>query len=141
VISIEARATGRRAALAPERRIPRPETGAGGEPLTLRELIAAAVRDEVAAYSERRAEASLVRALSDAEIAAGLERGRVSSGGGPRPRQVSADQAVDVALEAFVDGFYLVVIDGRQYERLDEVVLLGDDSRVVFLRLVPLAGG
>ncbi len=68
-------------------------------------------------------------------------RGRVDFGGRNLHQRVDADQAVGTALEAFEDGLYFVVIDGRQYESLDEQVAVGADSRVTFLRLVPLAGG
>jgi hypothetical protein len=141
VPTIEARATGRRRALLPRWQLPLPPREPGDAGLTLRELIARVVREEVAAYQERRRDARLVSVLSERDIEAGVAAGRVHSGGAPPPRRVDPDQAVGVALQAFEDGLYLVVIDGRQHLDLDEQVLLGEDSTVTFLRLVALSGG
>ena len=44
------------------------------------------------------------------------------------------------ALEAFIDGLYLVVIDGLEYRDLDAIVHLEPESRITFLRLTFLAG-
>ena len=48
--------------------------------------------------------------------------------------------AIATALEAFVDGLYLVVIDDVGYTDLDAIVSLKPDSRVTFIRLTFLAG-
>jgi hypothetical protein len=55
---------------------------------------------------------------------------RVEAGHDPAP-----------ALEAFERGQVLVLVDDRQFERLDEEIVLAPDTTVTFLRLVPLAGG
>ena len=69
-------------------------------------------------------------------------RGAVRSGGSEvGVQEVDVDLAVSVALEAFEDGFYYVLVDRRQCASLDEQVVVGEDSTVTFLRLVPLAGG
>ena len=49
--------------------------------------------------------------------------------------------AVDQALGAFGRDLYLVVVDGRRVESLDEWLNLREDTQVRFWRLVPLAGG
>ena len=139
--TIEARATGRRRELLPRWQLPLPPSAGGDAGLTLRELIARVVREELAAHLKRARDGRLVRILSERDIEAGLEAGRVSSGGGSPPRPVDSDEAVGLALQAFEDGLYLVVIDGRQHEDLEEQVILGEDSTVTFLRLVALAGG
>lgn len=51
-----------------------------------------------------------------------------------------AEEAVAVALQAFEDGLYLVVIDGEERRSLDEPVYLRDDSTLVFVKLTFLAG-
>lgn len=141
MLTIEARATGRRRALAPAWQIPIGEHGAGHGPLTLRDLIARIVREEVEAFRARKREQRLMPVLSREQIERGLESGRVSAGAPAGGAKVDEDAAVGVAHQSFEDGLYLVLIDGRQYEDLDEQVLIGDDSTVTFLRLVPLAGG
>lgn len=141
MVTIEARATGRRRALAPAWQIPIGEHGAGFGPLTLRELIARIVDEEVEAFRERRRDRRLVRVVSREEIELGLEAGRVSAGGTLGGGRVDEEEAVAVAHQAFEDGVYLVLIDGRQHETLEDQVLLSEDSTVTFLRLVALVGG
>jgi hypothetical protein len=46
-----------------------------------------------------------------------------------------------VALQAFEDQLYFVFIDGVQQQHLDQPVRVQSGSRVLFVRLVPLAGG
>jgi hypothetical protein len=48
---------------------------------------------------------------------------------------------VRVALQAFEDQLYFVFIDGVQQQHLDQPVQVQSGSRVLFVRLVPLAGG
>lgn len=142
MLTIEAKVTGaRRAGAIPQWQIPIDELSPGGSPLTLRELIARVVRAEVAAFRDRQAERRLARFLTQRELHEQAERGRVDLGGRDLRQPVDAEAAVGVALEAFEDGIYFVVIDGRQCRSLDEQVAVGADSRVTFLRLVPLAGG
>jgi hypothetical protein len=142
MLTIEAKVTGRRrGGLIPQWQIPVDDLVPGGSPLTLRDFIGHVVRAEVTAFGERQDERRLTRFLSERGIQEQAARGRVEFGGDHRRQAVDTDGAVGVALEAFEDGLYLVVIDGRQYESLDEQVAVGADSRVTFLRLVPLAGG
>jgi hypothetical protein len=142
MLTIEARVAGRRRGeLLPQWQIPIDELVPGGSPLTLRELIDRVVRSEVAAFRERQAERAFARFLAERELHAQAERGRIDFGGRELDQRVDDDAAVGVALEAFEDGIYFVVIDGHQCEALDEQVVVGADSRVTFLRLVPLAGG
>ena len=140
--TIEAKVTGaRRAGAIPQWQIPIDELSPGGSPLTLRALIDRVVRAEVAAFRDRQAERRLARFLTRRELDQQAERGRVDLGGRELRQAVDTEAAVGVALEAFEDGIYFVVIDGRQCMSLDEQVAVGADSRVTFLRLVPLAGG
>jgi|SRR5579862_4171119 len=45
------------------------------------------------------------------------------------------------AITAFRKNGFLVLVDDRQITDLDEILHLTPDTRVAFLRLVPLAGG
>lgn len=141
MLTIEARATGRRRPLVPQWGLPLPPDWAGGEGLTLRDVIARLVREQVAAFHERQAEARFLDVLTDRQIEDGAAAGRISSGGRGLRRPVDVDAAVGAACLAFEDGLYLVLIDGEQYHRLEEPVGLGVDSTITFVRLVALAGG
>ncbi len=134
---VQARATGRRRPLVPDRDVP---VGDGG-PQTLRALIERVVRDEVAAFEERRAERPFLQVLTERDLTDGAQRGRIVSGGQPRGPRPAPDAAVGVALQAFEDGFYLVLIDGEQQRDLDAQVLVSEETTLTFLRLVALAGG
>lgn len=117
-----------------------PDDFGGGEGITLRHVIAKIVQAEVAAYEERRETRRLDRVLTRAEIDRGAQTGRVAPEGRETPPAPSVEDAVDVALAAFEDGLYLVVIDGREHRDLDAQVFVTSDSRVTFVRLVFLAG-
>ena len=56
-------------------------------------------------------------------------------------RHIDADRQVEVAIKAFRDQRFVVLLPDRQAERLDEVVTLKDGDEVSFLRLLPLVGG
>jgi hypothetical protein len=48
---------------------------------------------------------------------------------------------VAAALEAHIDGIFRVVVDDEPVDDLDGMVALHPESRLLFLRLVALAGG
>jgi hypothetical protein len=60
---------------------------------------------------------------------------------GASPDKVDPEQEVKRALRAFQRGVFTVFSGGRQVEALDDEVVLRLGEPVVFLRLVPLAGG
>jgi len=118
-----------------------PDSGApddGG--LTLRELIARIVREEVSAFRHRERARRFVRVLSDRDIEAGAARGKVDPGGRAPTGEVDDDTAVGAALQGFQDGLYLVILDGVEQRDLDRQVFVNSETRIVFLRLTFLAG-
>lgn len=141
MVVVEARSLGRREALVPRWSVPVPiESGDGAGGLTLRALIERIVRAEVAAFEKRQEARRFVHVLSQREIAAGRVTGRFDSGGREAAAPVDAEVAVGVALQGFEDGLYLVVLDGVEQRELDREVHVNEDSHVLFLRLVFLAG-
>jgi hypothetical protein len=139
MLTFERRIPGRRGR-EPSFGVPLPDGAADGG-LTLRELIAFAVREELAAYSERRVERTFAQVLTEERLLAGAAAGRVDSGQRTTAPPPQPEVAVATAIEAFEDGLFLVLVDGRQELKLDAQVLVGPDSTVTFLRLVALAGG
>lgn len=139
---IETRVAGKKQRLLDRWSIPGPpaasDSGDGG--LTLRHVIERVVRAEVSAFEQRAKTRSLMRVLSNTEIAASASGGRVDPGGRPQRRPVDAAAAVGAALQGFIDGLYLVILDGVEQTDLDRQVFLGPDSELVFLRLTFLAG-
>jgi len=110
-------------------------------PLTLRALLTQIVLAEVAGFTDRQHQRRLLQVLSPAQIGLGMEQGKVESGGSTVEQVIDLEQATETALQAFIDGFYLVFLDEQQQENLDDVVTLQPHSELLFLRLVPLVGG
>ncbi|MCO6007440.1 hypothetical protein NE236_20900 [Actinoallomurus purpureus] len=103
--------------------------------VTVRDLIRTRVREEVARHNARpsRHFRGLVRP-DDAEAELNGYRLR-------EPRAIDWERQADLAERAFQrNGFFLLVGD-RQADDLDQVVELGVNTEIVFIRLVSLVGG
>jgi hypothetical protein len=122
-------------------------------PVTARQLIEASVAAEVTAFHARAEEASLVRVLTREGLARELATGAVRAGGpqdpvltdtvdtaAGEPAPVAVGAAVDAALLAFGDGLFKVFVADRELTD-DAPVALADGAQLLFLRLMPLAGG
>jgi hypothetical protein len=144
MITVRGKALGNRKPLFEDFSVPPPrDVGDGDGPLTLRTFIAHVVKSEVQAFQKRQNARRLDRVLSLRQIECGERKGKISpEGRDPKhpPAEVDVETAIATALEAFVDGLYLVVIDEVEYTDLDAVVSLKPDSRVTFIRLTFLAG-
>lgn len=134
-VKIRAKVTGRRRGTGLEVELPL----APGQ-VSAHELIAAAVRAEVAAHERRADEATLVRMLTARELTEDLTRGAVRMGDAERSAPIDVEHAVATALLAFEDGIFKVFV-GEQEVDPGSAVDLSDGADVLFLRLVPLAGG
>ena len=105
------------------------------ETTTVREIIRSRVYEEVHHYNVRSND--VFRGLvqpTDAEVTLNDFRLR-------KQRQIDWEAQYERALEAFVTNGFLLLIDDRQVDDLDEVIELRQDMAVHFLRLVPLVGG
>ena len=141
-ITVEAKVAGQRRPLISDWQVPLPpEARLEGE-ATLRGLITEVVRTEVRDFRERREERRLTRVLSPEQIARGAARGKIDMGGREvEEPDVDPQQAVETAILAFQDGLYYAFLDDVQVTELDSQLRLQPTSRVMFLRLVALAGG
>ena len=114
----------------------------GDDGVTLRDLITATVTEQVAAYEKRQADRQFIRALTAKDISAGIEKGKIDSGGSEiEPVKIDGSAALATALEAFSDGLYLVSVAGEEKKDLDAQLFLAEDSTIAFIRLTLLAGG
>ena len=137
-LTLEAKQMGRRAALVPSWTLELPLES----PVTLQKLLETIVQSEVHAYNTRQRDAKFVRALTEQDMADGAERGKIDPGG----REVDAPLADTLdaqreAIQAFKDGLYYVFLNDTQLERLEAAVDTSAPMRLLFLRLVALAGG
>lgn len=141
-LTIRGKALGSRKPLFADWSIPFPPEWRDEGGLTLRDLIARVVRSEVQAFRQRQEDRQMFRALTARQIAAGAEKGKITSGGSEAPAQpVDEEEAVATACQAFEDGLFLVVIDGEEEREIDREIHLRPDSQIAFVRLTLLAGG
>src|SRR5262245_36219755 len=105
------------------------------ERITVRELIRSRVYQEVQDYNVRAPE--YFRGLVEPADAEKTMNGvKIKKGS-----QLDWRKQFEVALEAFEANRILIVINERQAESLDEEIVVEPDTKVSFLRLVPLVGG
>jgi hypothetical protein len=105
------------------------------ERITVRELIRSRVYQEVKDYNARKPD--VFRGLvqpTDAEQT--LNGPRV-----PQKKTVDWKKQFDRAIEAFEHNGFIVLVDDKQADRLDEEIDLQAGTQVSFLKLVPLVGG
>jgi hypothetical protein len=141
-ITITGKTIGSRKPLFADWSIPFPPDWRGDGGLTLRRLIDRVVRAEVQAFRQRQHERRFLKALTDRQIAEGVEKGKIQSGESEVPvQEIDDDQAVATACQALEDGLFLVVIDEEDHRELDREIHVQPDSRVTFIRLTLLAGG
>jgi hypothetical protein len=111
------------------------------DPDYIRQSFRQIVTTEVSAFKARQADRRLTKVLGLVDIEAGVAVGKISSGGSELDQAVDIAGAIETALQAFKDGFYLVFIDDVQQEDLTATVALTGSSELLFLRLTPLVGG
>ena len=118
---------------------------------SLRELVAALVRTEVAAFNARPVDMSaagtaeaapcaLLTALSPQQVEEGAAAGKVGFGLRRNPRDQDADAAVETALLAFEDGLFRVFCNDAELRELDAPLRLREGDALTFIRLTMLAG-
>ncbi len=105
------------------------------EKVTIRELIRNRIFTEVISYNEKEPE--YFRGLvvpSDAENT--LNGYKLK-----KTRKIDWRIQFQAALNAFENHRYLILIDDRQAESLDEEFVINPMTKISFLKLVPLVGG
>ena len=58
-----------------------------------------------------------------------------------RPRKIEWEEQLERALEGFERNAFLVLVDDRQAETLEEPIVIGAGTQVSFVKLTPLVGG
>jgi hypothetical protein len=140
-ISVAAKVVGQKKLVFTDWRIPLPPNADDSGRFTLRDLIIAIVRREVESFKERQEQRKLAQIFTAAQIQEGATRGKIDMGDKDFEQVVNEDEAVSTALQAFEDGLYFVFIDDVQHESLNQTVFIGEDSHVLFVRLIALVGG
>jgi len=103
--------------------------------ITVEALIRKRVQEEVDEYN--RAAGELFQGLVQPQGAERTAQGyRMAA-----PRPIDAEAQALRALDAFTRNGFIVIVDHRQMERLEEQIELRSCTEISFLKLVPLVGG
>jgi hypothetical protein len=105
------------------------------ERLTVRELIRSRVYQEVQDYNRRQP--PVYRGLVQPTDAEATLNGYLLR----KQRLIDWKSQYDKAVAAFETNGFLVLVDDKQAESLDEEIVVRPGTRVSFLRLMPLVGG
>jgi len=117
----------------------RPENGfevrVSGETITVRELIRLRIFQEVEEFNARKPE--IFRMLVQPNEAERVLNGYKCT----RPRQVDPQAQFEKAIQAFDANGFIVLVDDKQVDSLEAEIQLHPETRINFLKLVPLVGG
>ena len=105
------------------------------EQISVRELIRSRVYQEVQAYNSQQTE--YFRGLVQPSEAEQTINGYKLRKG----RQINGEAQFDKALQAFQRNGFLLLMDDRQLDDLDEIIELQPETKISFLKLIPLVGG
>jgi hypothetical protein len=107
---------------------------------TLKTLISAVVSQQVAVYNDKTPENSIINFLTDTQIEDAAATGKVGFGAIYHEQKADVQKAIKVALEAHIDGLFVVAVDDIIVEHLDDWVVLNPKAVVLFIRLTLLIG-
>lgn len=105
------------------------------ERVTVREIIRSRVYEEVQLYNAKSSD--FFRGLVQPTDAEATLNGYKMH----KQRQIDWEEQYVRALKAFSTNGFFILVDDRQVESLDETVELEYDTKVSFIKLVPLVGG
>lgn len=102
---------------------------------TVRDIIEARVRQEVAAYNRKRPDYynGLIEPTDAEKTVNGFRL--------KRHKEIDAEKQVYVALDAFQKNGFFVLADNKQCDSLDDQLQLSGATRISFIKLTPLVGG
>jgi hypothetical protein len=103
--------------------------------ITVRELIRARVASEVGDYNTSQPEyfRGLVQPTDAERSLHGFKM--------PGRRRIDPEKQFVLAIKAFNSNGFIVLVDDRQVDDLEDEIRITPDTAVTFLKLVPLVGG
>lgn len=118
------------------------------ETIRVRELIRRVVTAQIQILHEQRTHSLCeIQEILARQYLAGMEveelaaEGAVKMPTAPDFRAPDLEQEVERALAGFEQGRFFITVNGYQPDSLDDMLLLSEFSKVLFLRLTPLVGG
>ena len=102
--------------------------------ITVEELITKRVEKEVEDYNKNLPEyfKGLVQPSETEQVLNGVQI---------RRKEIDAEKQVYVALQAFQENGFFILVDNRQVENLNELILIEPSTTVSFVKLTALVGG
>jgi hypothetical protein len=103
--------------------------------ITVRDLIRDRVYQEVQDYNQSQPEyfRGLVQPTDSEQVLNGYKM--------PKRSLIDWEKQYEKALQAFQNNGFIILVNDRQAEDLDEEIELTEDLPISFLRLIPLVGG
>ena len=109
-------------------------------PQTLEDLLIACVKNQVAAFNNKRLAVNVIGFLSPSEIQDQATSGKVDFGDLANKNLADEQEAIDNVRIAFKDGLFLVFIDDEEVTDLKTPLQLTSQSVVTFIRMTFLVG-
>ncbi len=111
------------------------ELAFAAECITLKDLISARVTQEVEAYqNDTENEQSLVRLSNKEKVLNATLRIRKSN-------DIDIEKQIYIALSGFQQNAFFVIVNDTQVENLEDEIMIGKETTVSFIKLIPLVGG
>jgi hypothetical protein len=103
--------------------------------ITVRDLIRDRVYQEVQDYNQSQPEyfRGLVQPTDSEQVLNGYKL--------PQRRSIDWEKQYEKALQAFQNNGFIILVNDRQVEDLEEEIELTEELPISFLRLIPLVGG
>lgn len=105
------------------------------ETISVQDLIRARVYAEVAEYNDKKL--GIFNGLVQPEEAERVLNGYRLK----KARSIDAEKQYYIALDAFQKNGFFMLVDNYQVGDLEEPIIVGDDTKVSFVRMTPLVGG
>jgi hypothetical protein len=103
--------------------------------ITVRDLIRDRVYQEVRDYNQSQPEyfRGLVQPTDSEQVLNGYKM--------PQQRSIDWEKQYEKAIQAFQNNGFIILVNDRQVEDLEEEIELTEELPISFLRLIPLVGG
>jgi hypothetical protein len=111
-----------------------------GQSPTLEQLLSAIVSQQVELYNSKSIDKPIFDFLTEKQINENVSTGKIGFGAIYREEKADFKKAIRVALDAFTDGLFIVFLNDKLMEKLDEKVVLNEKSVLTFVRLTLLIG-
>lgn len=114
------------------------------QPNTLKDLLTEVVIQQVTEFNQKiedaKNEKNLFTFFEEYELQEEAQTGKVRFGAIYNDKKANLDKAIETVLLAFFDGLIAVFVEGNQIQKLDDKVLLEENTRITFVRFTFLVG-